>query len=497
MGSLYTKSEIVNHFLSKVSEQVKCKAVRADIENELRDHIEDSVNQHLEEGAGEEKAYESAVKQMGDPTMIGIELNKTHSIQNAYLFYILVGISVLFGIISNFYYGYNLEYSTYFLWGLIVLFGVVTFGYYMIAKYTRLFSWLSAVLLFVLSMRVLTITWDHKIPSYHNSIFGVSFGYGITYLFIPLFVIMLYRRKNDGLLKLILPFSLILLPILIQNFYYYDRFLISAFAIFILGAFFTYTILVVRGYFFVGRKNASLLGIGCFAVILTAFISVYNGDNVRNMDGSTFTILGEAATLMVNPEKHATSAWEDGYNGVLIKKLLSKSELIGEIDLAQEELMEYGIGSWYFSSEEQMRDVEYLHYDVDDVTLEKILPQHYLNNYRVAYVILKFGWLAGILFLAALALAIVTMFSVTMRIRNSLGFALALSGSVLITLQMILYTLGNFGYQFGTFCNLPLISEGSMSVTVNMILIGLIISAYRYDRVIDIIVKKNRNKLRA
>lgn len=497
MGRSFTKSESVNHFLSKVSEQVKYKAVRAEIENELRDHIEDSANQCIEEGEGTEKAFESAVKQMGDPTMIGIELNKTHSIQNAYLFYILAGISVLFGIVSNFYYGYDLEYSTYFLWGIVVLLGVVTFGYHMIAKHTKLVSLLSVIILLVLFIRVLTITMMHKIPNYHYSIFGVSFAYSIIFLLIPMFVIMLYRRKNDGILRLILPFSLILLPILIQKLYYYDVFLISAFAIFILGAIITYVLLVVRGYFFVGRKKASLLGISCFVVILTAFISVFHDGSIRNMDSSMYTRLEEAITLMVNPEKHATSTWKDGYNGVLIKKLLSDAELLGEINLTQEEMMEYGIGSWFFSSEEQMRDVKYLHYDIDDVTLENILPQHYLNNYRVAYVILKYGWCAGVLFLAALALIIVTMFRITMQIRNSLGFALALSGSVLITLQMILYTLGNFGYQFGMFCNLPLISEGTMSVTVNMILIGLIISAYRYDRVVDIIVKKNRKKLRA
>lgn len=497
MERSFTKSESVNHFLSKVSEQVKCKAVRADIENELRDHIEDSVNQHIEEGVGEEKAYESAVKQMGDPTMIGIELNKTHSIQNNYLFYILVGISVLFGIVSNFYYGYNLEYSSYFLWGICVLLGVVTFGYRMIAKHTKLVSLLCVIILLVLFIRVLTITLMHKIPNYHYSIYGVSFAYSITFLLIPIFTIMLYRRKDDGILRLILPFSLIFLPIQFQKFYYFDYFMISAFAIFILGAIITYVILVAKGYFFVGRKKASLLGIGCFAIILTSFISAFHGENIRNVDGSTLTRMEEAVTLMMNPEKHATSASKDGYNGVLIKDLLSKSEFLGEIKLTQEEMMEYGIGSWFFSSEEQMRGMKYLRYDVDDVTLENILPQHYLNNYRIAYVILKYGWCAGVLFLAALALTIVTMFHVTMQIKNRLGFALALSASVLITLQIIFYVLGNFGYQFGTFCNLPLISEGIMSVTVNMILIGLIISTYRYDRVIDIIVKKNRKKLRA
>lgn len=494
MSKLNTESDCVEHFLSKVLEQIKCKPVRAEIESEIRDHIEDSAFEHMDKGESREMATEKAVKQMGDPAMIGVELNETHSIQKPFLIYALAGVSVLFGVISNLSYGYEIAYSYYFLWGIVVLLAMMTFGYRIIVKHTKMVSLFGGILLLILCSRRILLVLNEDLYFYHGSIMGVSFGYNVIFLLVPIFAVTLYRRKNDKLIKLFLPFLLILLPVVIQKFYFYDSFVISSFAIFILGAIITYMVLA-KGYFAIGRKKATLLGIGCFAIILTTFIAVFSVSYER-FDGTSFSILEESITLMVNPKEHATSAAEDGYNGVMIKDLLSKAEFVGEVQLTKEDMMDYGTGEWYFDLEEQKNEEKYLHYDINDVTLENILPQHYLNNYRVAYVILKYGWCAGILFLAELGLIVLVMLRTTMRIQNSLGFSLALSGSVLITLQMIFYILGNFGHQFGKFCNLPFISEGTMSIIVNMILLGLIISAYRYDRVIGAMTKKRWVKLK-
>lgn len=490
MSKLYSESECVNHFLSEVVQEIQCKPVRAEIEKELKEHIEDSALERMEEGDSAEVAFEKAVKQMGDPSVIGVELNDAYSIQNTFLIYVLAGVSVLFGILSNYWYGYGINYSFYFIWGIIVLLGMVLVGYRILVKHTKFVTWIGVLLLVIICSRRTVQLIPDSFDILRHIIRGSSYGYNLIFLLLPIFILTLYRKKSDKSHKLILPFLLILLPIVIQYFYYYKISVISAYAILILASIITYVVMVIKGYFAIGRKKASLLGTCCFAVILLSFIVVFHKDSGERTDANSKSVWKESITLMLNPEKNATSTWQDGYNGVLIKELLSRAELVGEIKLTNDEMMEYGSGDWYFELEEEKRSRIYLHYDVNDVTLEKILPQHYHNNYRVTYIILKYGWCAGIFFLAALWLIIISLFQVTMRIRNRLGFSLALSGAVLITLQIIFYTLGNFGYQFGNFCNLPFISEGLMSITVNMILLSLIISAYRYDRVIDKITKK-------
>jgi cell division protein FtsW (lipid II flippase) len=154
------------------------------------------------------------------------------------------------------------------------------------------------------------------------------------------------------------------------------------------------------------------------------------------------------------------------------------------MELSKEELMNYGTGAWYFEEEEVAEITHYLHYDETTVSLEEILPQHYHNNYRFAYWILKYGYLPGVLLILMVISLFGIMFVVTGKIRNKLGHTLALACSVCLSSQMLLYLLGNLGYQYASFSTLPFISEGLCSITTNMILVGCVLSAYRYDRVI-------------
>ena len=87
-----------------------------------------------------------------------------------------------------------------------------------------------------------------------------------------------------------------------------------------------------------------------------------------------------------------------------------------------------------------------------------------------------------ILFTAALPAA---AFSAAFRIRNRLGRLTAFAGSLALTLQTLFYYLGNLGFQFGSFSNLPFVAEGKISLTGSAVLAGLILSAYRFDTVLE------------
>ncbi len=66
-------------FLGKVLHQIRFPFDRASIRSELSDHISERVDHYLELGYDQEDAEQAAVSDMGDPTQIGIELNKEHS----------------------------------------------------------------------------------------------------------------------------------------------------------------------------------------------------------------------------------------------------------------------------------------------------------------------------------------------------------------------------------------------------------------------------------
>lgn len=72
----------------------------------------------------------------------------------------------------------------------------------------------------------------------------------------------------------------------------------------------------------------------------------------------------------------------------------------------------------------------------------------------------------------------------TFRIRNRLGRTIALSCSTLLTLETLIYLVENLGYQFSHFSNLPFLAEGWSSITITALAAGMVLSAWRYDRVV-------------
>lgn len=65
-------------FLSIVRKQIRYVFVRDAIEEELKQHLNDSMEALIEEGLSWQEAEEEAVRQMGDPVEVGMLLNKEH-----------------------------------------------------------------------------------------------------------------------------------------------------------------------------------------------------------------------------------------------------------------------------------------------------------------------------------------------------------------------------------------------------------------------------------
>jgi cell division protein FtsW (lipid II flippase) len=185
------------------------------------------------------------------------------------------------------------------------------------------------------------------------------------------------------------------------------------------------------------------------------------------------------------PEEVAQNYFDDAYNSILVRNLVGRAKIIGTIELGQEELKSYFIGEWYFKNMDSFQyDYKKQIIEHGDVkTFEDILPQHYQNNYRIAYWVLKYGWIPSIVLLLIVLAAYGMLIRMVVKIRNKIGKVLSLSCSLALGLQFLIYVMGNLGFQFGWFCNLPFISEGNSSIITNMIFVGLACSAYRYDKV--------------
>jgi hypothetical protein len=68
----------VDNFLYKVCRYIKYKGAHAGISHELKNHIEDRIQDYLDSGHNEDTATKMAVAAMGDPVELGKNLNKLH-----------------------------------------------------------------------------------------------------------------------------------------------------------------------------------------------------------------------------------------------------------------------------------------------------------------------------------------------------------------------------------------------------------------------------------
>ena len=60
-----------------LTEQIRCKMARGTIEQEINDHIEDQKAEFLSEGMSQTEAEEAAVREMGDPVEVRLEMEES------------------------------------------------------------------------------------------------------------------------------------------------------------------------------------------------------------------------------------------------------------------------------------------------------------------------------------------------------------------------------------------------------------------------------------
>ena len=78
-------SERFDGYLAQVDEQIRWARVRPALRRELMGHLEEQRDACLAEGMDETSAEIEAVRQMGDPVLVGQQLDAVHQIGRAHV----------------------------------------------------------------------------------------------------------------------------------------------------------------------------------------------------------------------------------------------------------------------------------------------------------------------------------------------------------------------------------------------------------------------------
>lgn len=476
-------------FLEDVADQIAYKPLRPAVVRELKDHIDDRTKEYLSEGLGPEDAVRKAVNAMGDGVAVGTEINAVRHVRSSRLLILLTAVLLFIGLLAETCTAMIPELTfrgiRFYLAGTVLLVFVAWKGYPLLIRYQKRLLILAAAVFSVEAVLLQMIHFDLMPDTVWDTAYIIPWhmiDYYTILLSGPVIVILVYRMRKQVNKAMTAAFLLTAGAVLL-HYFTYKGFTLAEMATFLFSMIGTLMYMICRE-IVTGNKRTLLLRAAAGSAVLLLVYGMLPGQSWY-------------FDAFLNPESSARDTLSDSYNGVLIQELLSKSPLVGRLSLTPDEMMEYGTGEWYFNygdareaAAEGKKPFSGHHrpifpYDKSEVTLWNILPQYYANNYLLAVSILQFGWLAGMLFLAVIALFYVVLFSCIARMRGALAGAVSFHCGLCLLFQSLLYILGNLGFQYGSFPNLPLVSEGSISILVNMLLLGFVFSAYRYDRVIE------------
>lgn len=442
----------IEEYLKILTDQIRCKKARPAVCEEIRGHIEDQKSAFMEEGLNETEAEAAAVREMGDPVDTGVSLDRVHRPCMAWGMIALIAALSLTGFVlqylqrMNYMEGthlasYTFTHLTLMLAGLGMMIGICFIDYSRIGYYAKeLFLLLLAVLAFGL------VFLAQEVNGQINWIMLGSFSINtklMVFLFVPLYGAILYSYRGQGW-SAVIKGILWMLPCLLLAFSIPNM---SSLYLLFLTFSVTLSVAVYKNWFRVSRK-LTLTAIWLFHFLLPLSGGLYIlffTDGYRKM----------RIQSMISPPWNSES-----YQALMLWKIIENSQIIGTSKTIE--------NSWHN------------------------LPES--TDFALSYVLARYGILASVLLSAVILYLFLRLIHTSQSQRNQLGMIMGIGCSVLFILQICFYILENLGYPFlGTYC--PFLSYGGSGMLVTYILLGILLSIYRYQNVLpEMPCTKTKNK---
>lgn len=317
-------SEKINLFLDSVCDNIKCKSVHMDIRDELRNHINELKDGYLQEVQNEETALEMAISAMGDSGKIGKSLNEQHMPQMEWS---LIGLTAFMAIIggvvtfiSSRWEYVQVDFSRYLFYallGIAVMTGIIFFDYTKLRK----FAW--PIYLFAMVILVMTIIYGAGINGVSRfiSIGGLSISTVFTsLLFIVSFAGFIENARGRGTMSILKLFALAaisVLPILMQPNMTQTIILSFGYLVLMISA-------IIKNHFCGNRKRQMIVFVSASLLGLVMFVGSFFGTAYR-IDRLTVFASG-FLTRITGGQIDQTGAF---YQQVMADKWLSASNLFG------------------------------------------------------------------------------------------------------------------------------------------------------------------------
>lgn len=428
------REQRVQEYIQLVCEQIKCTEVHLEIEDELRSHIEEIVDDYRTDGMLEEEAVSKAIQQMGDPHSLGKQFHQRYkprtewSLVGMVLAFIAIGLITMYSIEIGKPKGVPEFYSLFINKTVAVTLGIaiaLSFFYFDYRKLKGYSTYLYYATLLALSITVFFS--GGKIITFINAKPMLNLGFMVIdiinlspYLFVISLAGILSNWNSDSQKSYFRIISLFVVPILL----YGKAFVISPIFIYI-----SCSIVLLFSSQVNGRQKQivfSLFALGSSFVLLYAIRDPY---------------LFNRAVSFLTPYSDPLGS---GYIYVQSKEAI------------------FSAGLWGHGLFSTINTLPYPH-----------------AEYVLVYFIYAFGWLAGAILCGLVVLFIVRLFTVAGRLQDPFGSMITKGLMTIFSIKFLWTILMSFGLAPMIGLGFPFISDGRSEFILQMMAVGLILSIYR------------------
>ena len=425
----------MEEYLNNLLDQIRCKKAHAAIREELESHISDQIEDNMKAGMTREEAEKAAVCDMGDPVTTGISLDQIHRPKMARQMIVLMAVIMFAGVLIHWMMGAPVACMQT-ISGFCLMFFICHLDYTRIAAIAK-----------VIAAGIILV-------GIYALFFGVRFGgnilvasllwlrismFSFFMLYVPVYGAILYSYYGEGYKGLVKAALWAVPPLFIAL-------MMPSLTLFLILSVCMVSLLVlavVKKWFQVKQKRV-VIGAAILVLAITGILQIANApyqmDRIRNF------LAGDV---------------ESNYVTKVLKNCFSGSILIGK---GMEEL-------------------------------KTTLPD-YNNSFILAYLTGTYGYIICAAVCAVLVLLIVAIFSIVFRQKNQLGMMMGFGSGMILFTNIAINLLENFGILPTSQTFLPFFSKGGSCMYVCYILMGVILSVYRYKDVYSVHLPKRKGRAR-
>lgn len=425
----------MEEYLNNLLDQIRCKKAHAAIREELESHISDQIEDNMKAGMTREEAEKAAVCDMGDPVTTGISLDQIHRPKMARQMIVLMAVIMFAGVLIHWMMGAPVACMQT-ISGFCLMFFICHLDYTRIAAIAK-----------VIAAGIILV-------GIYALFFGVRFGgnilvasllwlrismFSFLMLYVPVYGAILYSYYGEGYKGLVKAALWAVPPLFIAL-------MMPSLTLFLILSVCMVSLLVlavVKKWFQVKQKRV-VIGAAILVLAITGILQIANApyqmDRIRNF------LAGDV---------------ESNYVTKVLKNCFSGSILIG-------------------------KGVE---------ELKTTLPD-YNNSFILAYLTGTYGYIICAAVCAVLVLLIVAIFSIVFRQKNQLGMMMGFGSGMILFINIAINLLENFGILPTSQTFLPFFSKGGSCMYVCYILMGVILSVYRYKDVYSVHLPKRKGRAR-